>query len=105
MKQETGNDNPYTRGIASFVTELRYEKIPAEVRSRIKLLILDSLGCGIYGVLPEHSKILIDTLVKLDSSNECGVWGTRRRLSAPHAALANGSMIQGFELDDHIGCG
>src|SRR5207302_1035530 len=30
----------------------------------------------------------------------CGVLGTSLRLSAPHAALANGTQIQGFELDD-----
>jgi 2-methylcitrate dehydratase PrpD len=28
------------------------------------------------------------------------VWGTGRRLTAPHAALANGTQVQGFELDD-----
>src|SRR3990172_213134 len=105
MSTDAVSDNPYTRGIASFVSGLRYENIPAEVLSRIKLLILDGLGCGIYGTLPEHSKILINTLARLDSSIECGVWGTRQRLSAPHAALANGSMIQGFELDDHVSCG
>src|SRR5687767_1868531 len=100
MKQEASLDNPYTRGIASFVAGLRYEQIPVSVISRVKLLILDALGCGIYGSTPEHSKILINTLAKLDSSVECGVWGTKQRLSAPHAALANGSLIQGFELDD-----
>src|SRR3990172_2255891 len=67
-------DNRYTRKIAQFVSGLTYEKIPAEVTSRIKLLILDSLGCGIYGSLPEHSKILINTLAGLDSSKTCGVW-------------------------------
>jgi 2-methylcitrate dehydratase PrpD len=28
------------------------------------------------------------------------VWGTSQRLSAPHAALANGTLVQSFELDD-----
>ncbi len=30
----------------------------------------------------------------------CTVWGTAARPSAPHAALVNGMLIQGFELDD-----
>src|SRR6202035_1313317 len=30
----------------------------------------------------------------------CAVWGTGRRLSAPHAALVNGTLVQSFELDD-----
>jgi len=37
---ETIDENPHTRGIASFVSGLRYEEIPGEVRNRIKLLIL-----------------------------------------------------------------
>ena len=93
-------DNSYTRGIADFVSGLTYERIPAEVIARIKLLILDSLGCAIFSTGLDWSRILIDTLVGLDSSSACGVWGTGRRLSAPHAALANGTLVQGFELDD-----
>jgi aconitate decarboxylase len=100
MVTDQNDKNPYTRGIAAFASGLRYDHVPADVIGRIKLLMLDSLGCGIYGSLPEHSKILVKTLSRLDSSVECGVWGTRQRLSAPHAALANGSLVQGFELDD-----
>lgn len=92
--------NPYTRGIAAFVSGLHYERIPKEVIDRIKLLILDSLGCAIYGVDLEWSRILMSTLRHLDSSMHCGVWGTSLRLSAPHAALVNGTLVQGFELDD-----
>src|SRR3990172_6644149 len=93
-------DNPYTRGIARFVSGLTYDKIPEEVRRRIKLLILDSLGCGIYGALKEHSRIAIKGITSVDNSRNCGIWGTGQRVSAPHAALLNGTLVQGFELDD-----
>jgi len=92
--------NPHTRGVAEFVSGLRYEAVPHEVRQRIKLLILDSLGCALYGAHLEWCRILRRTLKKLDSSSACGVWGTSQKLSAPHAALANGTQVQGFELDD-----
>ena len=46
MSDHSGGDNRYTRGIAEFVAGLRYDAIPGEVRQRIKLLILDSLGCA-----------------------------------------------------------
>jgi 2-methylcitrate dehydratase PrpD len=95
-----GGDNPYTRGMADFVAALRYDQIPTEVSERIKLLILDSLGCALYGVDLEWSRILMRTLTQLDKTPACGVWGTTVRLSAPHAALVNGLLVQGFELDD-----
>ena len=92
--------NPYTRGIAEFVSGLEYGAIPREVRERAKLLILDSLGCALYGARLPWCRILQRTLAKLDRSAACAVWGTPGRLSAPHAALANGTQVQGFELDD-----
>jgi aconitate decarboxylase len=100
MGQASGSENPYTLGIARFVAGLTYEAIPQEVRDRIKLLMLDSLGCAIFGAELEWSRILMATLAAVDTSTGCGVWGTKQRLSAPHAALVNGAMVQGFELDD-----
>jgi len=92
--------NPYTGGIAQFVSGLDYGSIPKAVIERIKLLILDSLGCALFGAHLEWSRILVRTLADLDSSKTNGVWGTDVRLSAPHAALANGTLVQSFELDD-----
>jgi len=92
--------NPYTRGIADFVSTLHYDAIPTPVIERIKLLILDSLGCAIFGTELPWSRILIDTLSRLDTTQACAAWGTGRRVSAPHAALINGTLIQSFELDD-----
>src|ERR1700688_2621737 len=100
MSSHAAAENPYTRGLAAFVSGLRYEQIPGEVIQRIKLLILDAIGCAIYGVDLQWSRILLKTLSVLDATRTCGVWGTSSRLSAPHAALLNGTLVQGFELDD-----
>jgi len=93
-------DNIHTRAIAEFVSSLTYEAIPVPVRERIKLLILDSLGCAIYGAGLEWCRILRDTLEAVDASRSTSIWGTGGKLSSPHAALLNGTQIQGFELDD-----
>jgi aconitate decarboxylase len=100
MSAHAGAGNVHTRRIAEFVSGLIYEKIPAEVCERIKLLILDSLGCAIYGAELEWSRILRGTLEKLDTTRTTSIWGTAARLSSDHAALVNGTQVQGFELDD-----
>lgn len=100
MAEAGPRDNPFTRGVASFIAGLTYRRIPAEVRARIKLLILDALGCAIFGAELPWSRILIATLQALDGSADCAIWGTDRRLSAPHAVLVNGTLVHGFELDD-----
>ena len=101
MAHDGVRDNPYTRGLATFVSGLTYDAIPDDVRQRIKLLILDSLGCALYGTKLEWTDILLRTLESVDhTADGCQVWGMDKRLSAPHAALVNGTMVQGFELDD-----
>jgi aconitate decarboxylase len=100
MAKQSTSDNPYTRGMAAFVSGLTYDKIPEEVRHRNKLLMLDSLGCALYGADLQWSRILQDKLSAIDSTRQCSVWGTSKKLSAPHAALVNGTQVQGFELDD-----
>ena len=92
--------NPHTRAMADFAAGLEYRAVPPPVRERIKLLILDALGCALYGAKLEWCRILQDTLGALDRDGSCSVWGTGRRLSAPHAALVHGTQVQGFELDD-----
>jgi aconitate decarboxylase len=100
MSHAPSGDNPYTKGVAQFVAGLTYERIPAEVIARIKLLVLDSLGCALYGAELPWSRILMATLGRLDHTKACAVWGAEERLSAPHAALVNGTLVQSFELDD-----
>lgn len=92
--------NPYTRAVAEFVSGLRGDAIPSEVWDRLKLQMLDSYGCGIFGANLPWSRILQRTLHQFDSGDQVAVWGTNQRISAPHAALINGAQVQGFELDD-----
>lgn len=100
MSASTNLDNPHTSALARFVASVQFDDIPTEVRHRLKLLMLDSLGCAIYGVNLPWSQILMETLGEVDSDTSVGVWGTDRRLSAPHATLLNGALVQSFELDD-----
>src|SRR5258708_6317284 len=93
-------NNVHTRRIAEFVAGLTYEAIPGDVIERIKLLVLDSLGCAIYGANLEWCRILRSTLGGLDQTAGASVWGTGQKLSSPHATLVNGTQVQGFELDD-----
>jgi 2-methylcitrate dehydratase PrpD len=100
MADHSGPDNVHTRKIADFVSQLAHERIPAEVRERAKLLILDSLGCAIYGARLQWCRILQDTLGRLDTTRTTSIWGTGQKLSSTNAALVNGTQVQGFELDD-----
>ncbi|HEY4738614.1 MAG TPA: MmgE/PrpD family protein, partial [Xanthobacteraceae bacterium] len=100
MAQPATGQNFHTRRIAEFVSQLRYDQIPTAVRERLKLLILDTFGCAIYGAQLQWCGILRQTLEQLDKTRDASIWGTNRKLSSAHAALVNGTQVQGFELDD-----
>ena len=68
---DPARDSRYTRDVAAFVSTLRFEQIPSEVIERIKLLILDSLGCALYSADLEWSQILMRTLAQVDSTPAC----------------------------------
>jgi aconitate decarboxylase len=95
------SDAGYTKALASFVASLGWDDLPPEVVSRAKLLVLDGLGCGVFGASQPWSHILVRTLETIDGANHTsGVWGRDVRLPVPHAALANATAVQGVELDD-----
>ena len=100
MSDHSSADNIHTRRIADFVSQLRFEQIPEPVRERGKLLVLDSLGCAIYGAKLEWCRILQQTFGDLDATRTTSIWGTAQKLSSTNAALVNGTQVQGFELDD-----
>jgi aconitate decarboxylase len=90
----------YTARLAEFVAGLRFDDIPRPVVERIKLLALDSIGCGLLGSTLPWSRRLVETLDAIEGPGTASVWGTNRRFSPPSAAMANGTAVHGFELDD-----
>jgi len=93
-------DKEATRELACFAAELTYEKIPSLVIEHIKLCLLDTFGCGLFGSTLPWTKIVTDFAQELGGRRESTVWGRRLKVSVPNAALANGTAVHSFELDD-----
>jgi len=89
-----------TRDLARFGAALRYDDIPADVIARIKLSLLDSLGCCLFGAtLPWTQKVA--ALADLEGAKPVAtLLGLGRKTSASLAALVNGTSGHAFELDD-----
>jgi len=69
---------------------------------RCKDVVLDSLGCQIAcSQLPLGRKV-IDFARRQNGPPDATVFGTRLRTSAEHAALVNGTLAHGDEIDDTI---
>jgi aconitate decarboxylase len=91
----------YTREMAEFAVNLKLSDVPPEVVARAKGLILDGLGCGLFAADLPWTMILADLIHRLEpQGGHASVWGRGETTSAINAALLNGTMVQGYELDD-----
>jgi aconitate decarboxylase len=90
----------YTEGLAEFIATIEYDAIPPAVLEHAKLLVLDTLGCGLLGAALPWSLRLRAALEDVEQPGDALVWGSSLRLSAPSAAMANATAVHGFELDD-----
>jgi 2-methylcitrate dehydratase PrpD len=92
-----------TRELANWVAGLRYADLPQRTREVVRILLLDSVGCGIYGYATPWAKMLLQwAKAGAAAKGEATVWGeTAPSLRASDAALVNGTAVHAFELDDY----
>jgi len=89
-----------TAQFGAWVSALRFEAIPREVVDYAKLCLLDGLGCGLFGATQKWGVIAADLAQDLSGGGPASLWGRNGSASPTDTALANGTAIHGFEIDD-----
>jgi aconitate decarboxylase len=93
-------DAPYTRKLAEYISGSAFNDLPAAVVDHTKLLVLDTIGVGIYGASLPWSDRLRATAQAMEAPGRVSVWCTPLQFSAPTAAMINATAVHAFELDD-----
>lgn len=93
-------DTSATRTLAKFAAALSYNDLPQPVISRLKLCILDSLGCCLFGVTLPWTRMLIDLANEEGGNARARVIGTPLKTSVSQAVLIGATAGHGFEMDD-----
>jgi len=88
-----------TEALGAWTSALQFDAIPADVIARAKLYLLDALGCGLYGSQQPWGVIAAKTAT-LFGGRDATLFGQKSRAGVADAALANGTAIHGFEIDD-----
>lgn len=89
-----------TRRLTEFVAKASYGGLPNDVIERAKVLILDYIGCSIFGSQMEWSKMVVDFVRDRSAHGECTVITHDWTTTEPYAALTNAVMGHAFEIDD-----
>ena len=92
-----------TRELARWIARLRYADLPARTKDTMRVALLDTLGCGVYGHSTPWARMLLQwARAGAPARCEATVWGeTAPSLRAADAALVNGTATHAFELDDY----
>jgi 2-methylcitrate dehydratase PrpD len=89
-----------TRKLAEYIAGLSYKSIPSEVVSHVKLCIIDSLGCALFGSTLPWGKIITSFAKEMGKGKGALLWVDGTEVPSTNAPLANGTLIHSFEMDD-----
>jgi 2-methylcitrate dehydratase PrpD len=89
-----------TRDLARFGSALKFEDLPQEVVERIKLSVLDSIGCCLFGATLPWTRKVAEMALAEGTQPAASLIGMGKKTSVSLAALVNGTGGHAFELDD-----
>jgi aconitate decarboxylase len=89
-----------TLRLGDWVSRLDLASVPADIVAHLKTCVLDSIGCGLFGAARPWGVIASDVAVALSGGGASSLFARPEKVSAADAALANGTAIHGFEIDD-----
>ena len=92
--------SPVMLELTAYMASALKRKLPAEVRERAKIHLLDSVAAIVAGTRLLPGKRAAAYVKSLGGPREAGVLGTRLVTSAMYAALANGISAHADETDD-----
>ncbi len=88
-----------TSKLCQWINSTRYEAIPEEVRKETVTLLNDQVGCMIASATLPSCQPVVDLVRRLGGPEECSIVGHPVRTSITNAALANGTIGHGDEVD------
>lgn len=88
--------------LAQFAAALKFEDVPEPVIARAKASLIDTVAACAFGAQLPWSRIIAAYGERNSPAGRAAVIGTKLKLHAPFAALANGAAAHAFEMDSLV---
>jgi 2-methylcitrate dehydratase len=98
----SGSSRGAIERMAAWVAGVRREDFSQSAIEQAKLVLLDTIGCGFAALDDESARAVLETLAAFGEQPQCTVLGHKRKMSAPSAVLANGTLIRVLDLNDYV---
>lgn len=93
-----------TEALASWAHQLQLTDVPADVQRAAGRHLLDGLGAALAAARAQAADPAVRVATALGGPPEATILGSAVQVSAPAAALANGTLLHTFDFDDtHTG--
>lgn len=102
MARLSASDQGAIARLAAWVADLRAEDFAPRAIEQAKLVLLDTIGCGLAARDDDSARAVLATLASLGDKPQCTVLGQAEKMSAPNAVLANGTLIRTLDLNDYV---
>lgn len=89
-----------TIDLATFLSKISYEELPAQVIEMAKRCIIDYMGCALFATKTEMGEIVIRVCQEGNFGKSNILPSFEGKYDSSRAAFANGTLAHGFELDD-----
>lgn len=103
---ETRSDSAAGAGLverlADWAISVQSSDIAPAALTQAKLLLLDTVGCGVAAVDNDTSRAVLEGLAVLGGAPQCSVIGSPTKTSLTNAVLANGALIRALDLNDYV---
>ena len=103
MAKEATSAGGSIEAMAQWLRATPNDSIPIEAIEQAKLLVLDTIGCGLAGLNEEVSHSVLSLVDEIGGREQCTIIGRARKASTLAAILANGSLVRVLDLNDYIG--
>jgi 2-methylcitrate dehydratase len=88
--------------LAEWVLTVRADDLTQSVREQAKLLLLDTIGCGLAALDEPSACALLAVVEDAGGTPQCTVIGRAHRTGAANATLANGALVRILDFNDYV---
>jgi 2-methylcitrate dehydratase len=99
-RQSSAAETGTIERLSEWMLAVRAQDIADRAVLQAKLLLLDTIGCGMAALGDECAHAVLATVDAIGGAPQCTVIGHARKTSLPNAVLANGTLIRVLDLND-----
>ena len=89
-----------TKELVNYVTRTSFDKHPAEVIEKVKMHIMDNIGCSLGGSRSAIGRAVLPPFTAMGGSNDSTLIGGGLKVPAIQAAFVNGTNANALDYDD-----